>query len=292
MNDDKKVWWESLQGILANINILGSLEKIADRIQIGGRQTTIINNGGLIIGEDILRDSEKSKALDDHLAKLIDSRLKLGYFAIPESQKRLETSIPLVRSSDEVTFFEGKIPPQDLQILKIAITHENYRLLGDKAEADRIKGEATRRYGTLASNILNIHSVGYFRSLLMPLYEILEETGGDGILTAFQDMYRIIVQESAFTLFVASIHSINELREKCAYLIEKNKAYGAYKIIIHGINDGNVKKIKTLVGELKSQIEGDPIIFEKGDAITVRMNLKRGDGVVYERPGGEILDLI
>ena len=253
-----------------SVEILNSVKEI----RVGETNATTITNNIFMIGSDELRDPNVLGNLQSIFSKSFDGPEKDIYFSNAKSYKRLPVIKNATQNSEELAFFCGKIPDLDLVILNIAIVHESLRFNGNTIEANRIKNEACSRYGELARNILNIHSSGYFESTIKPLYQILEQEG-ENYLKSFHEMYKIIVHEAAFTLFVATNSSIEDSLEKLKEKIEVNKSYGAYKINIHGINSSNVEKIKKLIELIKDQIADKPIYIQSDQAITVKIKLKR-----------------
>lgn len=248
-----------------------------DKIEIGCNHTVNYNPEikVLVIDPRIL-DLNKQEQLGEIISKSLENGENAeGYLILNESKQKLE-EISFISSKDPVlSFFEDKIAPLDYSILKIASYCSSLYLRGENQKGDQVKYEAICRYGDIAKNIINIYCAGYFETTLCPLYEILEGSGDEKYLDKFREMYRIIVTEEIFTLFVNTSltkeKAILKLKEK----IVINKQYGAYKINIHGINKTNVSTIKFLIEQIKDDIDGEPIIVETGNAIMVKIKLKK-----------------
>lgn len=229
----------------------------------------------LVVDPKIL-DLDKQKQLGEIISKSLENgENSEGYLILKESKQKLE-DISSISSKDPIlNFFKDIIAPLDYSILKIASYCSSLYLRGENQKGDQVKYEAICRYGDTAKNIINIYCAGYFETTLRPLYEILEESGDAEYLNKFREMYRIIVTEEIFTLFV----NTNLTKEKALLKLKEkiviNKQYGAYKINIHGINETNVSTIKFLIEQIKDNIEGEPVVVETGSAIMAKIKLKK-----------------
>lgn len=252
--------------------------KSVKEVRVGETNTTSVTNNLFFIGKEDIKDPQIIAGLQNILAGSIKPETKEAYFSTNDSLQRLEEVSTANNESPEIDFFNGKIHEEDFIILQVANLVDKLYREGNRTDADRIKYEAIKKNGTLAKNIINIYGAGYFGNTLKPLYEILQESGSSDFAEKFNEMYRIIVAEAIFTLFVSTTQTSEQalvnLREK----IEINRAYGAYKINIHGINKENVKKIRKLIDEIRNEIEGEPVIIISGQAIMVKLTLKKQDG--------------
>lgn len=143
-----------------------------------------------------------------------------------------------------ISFYEGKIPPLDLNLLKIAIFIQKKHDDGDHGEGDRLKLEAMQIYSNRAKNICNLYSAGYFHDFLKSAYLSLSALP-DFTAEMFNEIYDLVVGESILAVFINRTMDINDVTEKILKKIEQNKQFGIRTFKIHGINKDNCIKIKT-----------------------------------------------
>lgn len=264
--------------------------KSVKKVQIGCDNSVHITNNTLYIDPRSL-DKESNDQLLKSISIALKPENKEAYLVLAESEHRL-TELKRVNSHTfDIDFFKDKIQPVDFNILKISVYRSFLFLNGDKNKADEIKKEAISRYGELARNIINLHSSSYFENTIKPLYEILSESGDLDFKEKFNEMYRIIVMEEIFTLFISSNQTPEQALQKFKEKIEINKSYGAYKINIHGINTENVSKVEFLVQSVLSEIDGSPQIIKTGQAIMVKISLKKNIGELVPRGRNDLVTL-
>ena len=267
------------------------LENVKD-IKVGESNTTYVDNRTLIIGDDALSNPEAVKKLTQIFQSAIDPKNKQAYFSVNNGQERLLEVREADICSSNIDFFRGKISDTDFIILQTASVVKNMYIKGNQPEANRIKHETVERYGKRANNIINLYAESYFDTTLKPLYEILYETGDADSVDIFDKMYRIIVSEEVFTLFVSTTQTEEQVYDKLKEKIEVNRSYGAYKINIHGINKSNVDKINNVVVKLIEEkvVDGMPNIIQKGHAIMAQIKLSKREGDVD--PSDDVVSII
>lgn len=246
-------------------------------IRIGCDESVHITNNILFFPSIEKLDTDISNILlQETIPRALDPSQKQSYLALQQSQERL-TELKSVENTTEnkIGFFYGKIHPNDYNILKVAVLCDHLFLNGEKIRGEQLKREAIVRYGELARNIINLYSTGYFENTIKVLYEILRDSNDPEYEQKFKDIYRIIVNEAIFTLFINSNQSQEQALQKLKEKIQINKAYGAYKINIYGINSENVNKIERLLEDVKDEIEGEPYTIKNGQAIMVKLLLKK-----------------
>lgn len=262
--------------------------KNVKEIKIGCDESIHISGPILYICPEKL-DNNTILELKNALLLALSPNSQEVYLDRDESRERL-IELKAANKSDKfnIDFFEDKIQPTDFNILKIAVYCDYLFTNGEKTKAEQVKQEAILRYGELARNIINLYSTKYFETTIKPLYEILRDSGDTEFEDQFAEMYRIIVNEEIFTLFVSSGQTIEKTLQKLKEKILVNKQYGAYKINIHGINSENVSKIEKLIVEINDEIEGEPYIIKNGQAMMVKIFLKKQNNI----PSGHRNDLV
>jgi len=217
-------------------NTVDSLEK--DKvIQI---LRTVIDAKGLVI-------EEKSKKLLDDF----------------KSEDKLQTN------QDILSYFKGKLPGQDLEILRASLFIQSEFVKGHSIES--LKKDVRNRYGTRGNNIVNLYSAGYFGTVIKPLLEEMSARK-DFSITIFFARYEVIVTQVTFAVFVNRRISSTELRNEVMAKIALNKKYGIKKLNLHGIGIDNVNKIQELLTSIRQEIQWPPQIDSEKGFITVTIN--------------------
>lgn len=144
----------------------------------------------------------------------------------------------------EIAFFQGKIPHQDMIILRAAYYLRTVHERGDNVK--ELKASITQRYGQRGSNISNLCSAGYFESYIRPLYDTL--SGREGFtLSMFQENYDFIIDNYPFAFFVNGQQDLADLTQKIIDKLLFNRRYGLHKLTIHAIGRDNIAKVKQLL---------------------------------------------
>lgn len=169
-------------------------------------------------------------------------------------------------SQDTLDYFKGKLPGQDLEIIRVALFIKSEFQMGHSI--DQLKEDIRRRYGSRGNNIVNLYTAGYFNTVIKPLYQEMYAQK-DFSITLFQARYNVIVTQVTFAVFVNKRINAEGLKSEVVRKIELNKKYGIKKLNIHGIGEDNVKKIQDLLNSIKSQIQWPPQIDSEKGFITV-----------------------
>lgn len=172
---------------------------------------------------------------------------------------------------EEIEFFRDKIPERDFIILKSAVYIQSLYPKHKSDEANRIKQETVDKYGEIARNIINLYTSGYYISQIKPLYEILLENGMED---QFDEMYKIIVVESRYVMFVNTNQSLEEIIFLLKDKINSNRTYHIDRINVHGINHVNVKKIEDAISSLGEEFASQPLIIRNGETIIAKLKIK------------------
>jgi|GEM_PF-840889 len=267
-------FWEGLVKIMPALKNAKDLFKLFSgnkTIVIKNESTTTINAEKVVqINLNGLTGDQKEslsllikKSFDGNDALLLEENADSTVSDFNEVQQR---------SEDTLNYFKGKLPKQDLIILRAAlfikILHEDGQPVG------KLKSDLVQRYGERAKNITNLCTAGYFDSLIKPLYEELSQKD-NFTLQNFLEKYDILVSQYPFAVFVCHGMSIQEIKTIILEKIEINKKYGvnAKFIRVHGIGQENMKKISGVLNdeELLSKLTGSPEIESGQNFITVRI---------------------
>lgn len=168
----------------------------------------------------------------------------------------------------EIEFYRGKIPAEDIDVLRAAIFIQEQSKQGKSVR--ELKEDVRLRYGQRGNNIVNLYTAGYFYSVVRPMYEEMASQS-DFSQEKFIKRYNTIVMQYTFAVFVNARMSSEELEKEVHEKIVKNKKYGISHLNIHGIGSDNVAKIQELLAKLKGTIRWPPDIDSERGFITVKI---------------------
>jgi nucleoside diphosphate kinase len=158
-------------------------------------------------------------------------------------------------------FFKSKIPPDDFSALRAAIYIDKRARegLGYK-EVYRLKGEVARRFGGRGLKICNLYALGYFETMIKPIYE---EFNQDSFFDRkkFIRKYNIVVNEEAFAVFVPDIMEKDEVKSAIESKIARNLKYGRRDVTIHSKGKYNIAKVREAISNIDE--EGEYLISKK-----------------------------
>lgn len=230
--------------------------------------------------------------------KITNNTYKFDYHALPEEQqKSLLKTLPeeinkdndlLEEKFEEKTqdyknvisessnreiliYFNDKLPPSDLPILKASL-YLKYLLESGK-ETGNIKQDITMRYGRRGNNISNLCSANYFQTWIKPLYEEMKKSS-EFSKEKFYIAYNEIVENSPFALFVNKYMNKEEVKKEIKLKIEQMRKYGVENLNIHGIGEKNIECIRNAIVELADIKIFEKRIEEEGNIIVVRLKKK------------------
>lgn len=162
-----------------------------------------------------------------------------------ENLTTIEKEIKTSSYDVELEKYKKLVTKKDIPILEVAILinirfkkHENISSL---------KSQVVQRYGPRAGMICNLYSSGYFDTLIMPLFESLEN--GDIAIDEYSNIYEMIVTESPLAMFVGVGTAKTKVKEMLLEKIKLNKDAGVGYINIHGIGESNIRIIKSLLND-------------------------------------------
>lgn len=243
--------------------------KLKINLQILSNNKKITYNGPVIIinppaldkneingVQKILRDvvgKNKIPILQDETQKLLDDFKQVD--GEPVSQ-------------DLITYFKGKIPATDLEVLRQSIY---IKAVSDRGEnIQKLKWDITARYGNRGKNICNLYSAGYFISQIKPMYEEMISQPSFSP-SDFDTAYDRIVNESPYAVFISREMSNASAEQEVRERISTAKNYGIRYLNIHGISEENVDKIVYILEKLKSDYPLPQEIKRQGNVIVVKI---------------------
>lgn len=190
-----------------------------------------------------------------------------------KSEKLIEDFKSKEKSGDTqslLKYFEDKIPADDHNVLRAALYLRKH-FHEDRTGVYEFKTDIMRKYGKRGGNICNLCTAGYFETMLKPLYQEMAKDP-DFSEEKFLRIYEIIIQESAFAVFVHFGMSSDEVKMGIEEKIKTNLNYGQNFVNIHGIGSDNVEKIRNAITEIESKNPGiRKTIEEKQNIIFVKL---------------------
>lgn len=174
---------------------------------------------------------------------------------------------------EQIDFFNGKLPNDDLLILRAAYylrtVHENGK------PVTSLKSGITARYGVRGSNIANLCSSGYFETHIRPLYEMLKERP-NFTEQMFLENYEIIINNAPFAYFVNSNQTLDVLAKSIKDKLVFSRRYGQHKLMIHAIGVENIKKVNRVLEDetILDLISDEVDTNTKGNVMTATVHHK------------------
>lgn len=197
---------------------------------------------------------EKNKIKDS----LREAQNEGATLLVKESHERIRD----IKSKEEepdtkslLNFFIDKLPADDYLALRAAIYTDKLAREGiGYKQVYRLKGETANRFGPRAYKICNLYSLGYFETVIKPLYE---EFYHDGFFDRkkFLNKYNIIVNEEAFAIFVPDTMEKDEVRDAIKIKINRNLKYGRRDVTIHAKGRYNVAKVRGAISDIEEEGE-------------------------------------
>lgn len=182
------------------------------------------------------------------------------------SERVSEISQEQIEDKDLISFFEGKIPPADMTVLKSALYLR--RISSPQISIDKYIQEIRYKYGQHGANIVHLCSAGYFESHLMPMYEELS-TRPNFTPQLFIDNYNLIIDNVPIAVFVKRSDTPDTLIDQVLEKVTFNRAYGLRVLHIHAIGFDNVVKVQQLLSneQLLALFTDEPSISIDGTII-------------------------
>ena len=220
------------------------------------------DTAGKLLGQEdtknqkIINASKLSPKERKQLAPILREAIECDDFLLLEdnSQKTLE-DIQKYQSTEDSAKILGHLreiaKPSDIPIFQAAL-YLKYVYENKGANVQQLKDQIIRAYGNRGSKIANITSAGYVESLLIPLYQQMK-SGTNFSREKFAAQYEVIINESAFSVFVNFAMSEVGIRRRIAEQILTNKKYGQDYVNLHGIGSKNLQSIAKAIKELTDE---------------------------------------
>ena len=208
----------------------------------------------------------------------IDSALDENYTLLEDQSNALIEDFRIKDGSSDsrktLEFLRDKIPAEDFPIWRAALYLAACVAEGEKV-AD-LKADIITRYGTRGRNIANLCSAGYLEDWLIPAYKVFKENSENesSAIDKFQILYRIIVEEVSFSVFVSYWMKSEEIKKLIQNKMETNLNYGVKFVNIHGIGKRNVKIIRAIIEEIEGSQKITKSIKEENKIIFVRLGFE------------------
>jgi hypothetical protein len=190
-----------------------------------------------------------------------------------------------------IEYLQKIIPLKDIPIWRAALyirqCSEDYKQTKNLEQKKLIlrnisilKGEIRNRFGKKGSNIANLCSANYISEWIQPLYEEIKAsptiTNEQAGIQMFQWIYRIVVEELRYTIFVSSQDTVGYIFQQ----IELKLQYGLNFLNIHGIGYRNIRIIEEVAKKIENDSKSKYTITQKtaqGGIILLRLGLKQND---------------
>ncbi|MCA9323577.1 hypothetical protein KC992_00570 [Candidatus Saccharibacteria bacterium] len=227
------------------------------------------NSNPISIDGNTLRinaSTDEGRRIADAIVKKLPRNVKHNDLVLEQgSLEEFETVSKVLDDTaykKELEIFKPMVVSSDVPILEIAILVKKAYDNGENVAP--IKSQAIQRYGNRAAMICNLYSSGYFHTLIKPLFYSKEK--GDIAIDTYLEIYDMIVTESPLAMFIGVGTERSSAKKQLLKKIKANKENEVGYLNIHGINETNIKLIKSLLEEddVKSEFTDDPQFYQKG----------------------------
>lgn len=145
---------------------------------------------------------------------------------------------------------KGEIPIEDIPKIRAANYVRN-RFNSKSGGVGRLKEDIGHRWGQRGRNITNLMTAGYFENYIIPVLK--GEIAKPIPSITFSEFYEIVVNETAFSIFVPKAITEEELKTQIIHQSIRNvEEFNRDYISIHALVRSNVDKVKTVVSVLQN----------------------------------------
>lgn len=169
-----------------------------------------------------------------------------------------------------ISFAHEKIPVRDRVIWKGALLVRHQHLQGNNQRATELRFDLIGRFGDRAKNITNLCTANYLEQIIRPLWEQLNKQG-DSENQKFFDIYESIVTEQPFAVFVSLHETEEEIVREVLSKKELVIKYGWRKLAIHGIGEGNIRKVQAVAEKIRLETGVQPSISIQSEARHIKV---------------------
>lgn len=264
----------SASGIKASAKDIALFKNIHITINIGTKTTTTNEKKTLFIGYPALSEEEK----DELLLKDIPQQFKGGTPVLEqnfyESIYKYKEIISINENKDFISYFTGKIPNEDIIILKASIYLKNVLISG--GDSNTIKQDIIQKYGTRGKNISNLYTAGYFSSWIKPLYEELSKSSQNpsAAKEKFIKIYQEIVRCSPFAVFIHRSMTPLETKREIENKISHLKKYGIKTLNVHAIGHKNISTVKAVIKKIEKSIKFKKEVEKDGEILVIKLTIE------------------
>lgn len=268
----QKNWFKDLFSILPNLKTftfkLLNKSNISliyiDNKKIDTRKIVLSNNQLTLFWKSLTK-AEQSKLLSKTSVAFNKYKIPVINDEAENLSKKVSKEIYNSSNQEDLKYFEGKIPQDDLYILRAA---QYIKTVFDKGgDVENLKNSIRSTHGRRGANICNLYSAGYFNSWIKPMYESISKQDSF-TLEKFHVAYNLVVDHYPFAVFVHRGMSLIEIRSEITRKLDEGRKYGIKILNIHGIGSDNIINITQVAKELREK-KNYEIFIENGGGMFV-----------------------
>ncbi|MEP7374786.1 MAG: hypothetical protein ABI675_15425 [Chitinophagaceae bacterium] len=234
------------------VNILIDADDISEAFQLGKKFDFNAETKQLVIVTSQLDDEELNQ-----LIPIIKTYFEKHTLILTSEQEEILQEYRAYSDinpfQESLDFFEGKIPPRDLDALKMSYFMRVKKDGG--GEIDDIKQQIRGRFGPRGAYISNLCNAGFYEDMFKS--KALKLSGDK-----FEDFYELRVGKELCALFVHSGLTINTLRDSFQEKVELCQLNGVSRFRVLGFGRRNIDLISDFLDQFQDFDWGTDINFE------------------------------
>ena len=252
-------FWDKLKGLFPELKTLVDI-KIGD-VNLNffsGNKKVSANREHILLNPDLMNSKEK-RDLERVILEAIEEE---NYIVLQKDYNtivgKIITHEQLPDVAQKIDFLREALKPDEFPIWRSGVALAKYFNLGDKKIVPKLKQDMVKLYGKRGGNIANICSAGYVENYLFPLYQDLKTSNPDNpenVKEKFQEICNLIVEQSAFAIFVCQYHTSIKLQEEIEERLARNSSYGIHFLNIHAIGDTNIKIVEMVLEKISNKYD-------------------------------------
>jgi hypothetical protein len=195
---------------------------------------------------------KKLVTLQPQFASIIQSSEDGYILDSNDTQKNLELVEAYSKGhikDDRKIFVEKSLPVEDVSLWLSGLLLREQSDKKNMGVVSKIKEQMRVAGGRKGVNIANLCNEGYLSSHIIPLYLYLVEELEKK--EEFEELYKLIVNEHIFAVFISSTKSQNEWVSEVLEKIDTVRLYGWNKVHVHAITESNVLLAKEVIQVVK-----------------------------------------
>ncbi|KKU25611.1 MAG: hypothetical protein UX37_C0017G0003 [Microgenomates group bacterium GW2011_GWA2_46_16] len=220
----------------------------------------------IILNGSKLTQKELDKTLAT-LPHLLENKKELVDVLEETSDQKATNYGEILTLSDNksvIEYFTGKIPDQDILILKSALVLKSALELGE--ETWNLRQQIILRHGDRGRIITNLCTGDYYISWIKPTYEAMSSLPSFSN-EEFRVVYEDIISNCRFAAFVSSNMSASHTIDLITRKMNMAKKAGIKSINVHGIGEENIAKIKNILKKITEEYKLREFSFEQSGKI-------------------------